>query len=163
MSNNSISVKQKTILAWLIPIAILLIVIIVAVVNLKNSIIDDNYFVTDGSKYVFTTEVDPSTIGDEEEDLAYKNLTVIHGVYHYSGNEITGLDIYYVYEDAIAAETAFDKFKEEADTLDSNKAVYQRGKYIVIEKDTPAYENYTTAEVRAEYERVNSEESEDDS
>lgn len=129
-------------------VVIAAIITAVILINRSNSINDD-YFVSDGSKYVITVDSEDLTLDDDETDYAPLKT---HLVYTYSGDEITGLKSYYEYENAEAASKAFDKLKEEAG--DDIEEVVLNGKYVVATAKADQYEGMTASDVKQQIEFI---------
>lgn len=120
-------------------------IIIVAVVLATRGGLNDDYFVSDGTKYVLTIESDDtSETSDESAPLK------THLVYTYEGDKITGMKSYYVYADANTAKAAYDAMKEaggeEAEGIELN------GKYIIMTAEEDVYKDLTTSDVKQQIE-----------
>ena len=125
------------------------VIVIVAVVFLSkggSKKIDDTFFVSDGSKYVLTLG---SEYIDTEEDFTPSKS---HMVYYYSGEKVTGLEMYYEYADAATAKKAYDILSADADANAEFKEVKLDGKYIVLVANSSDYEGMTTSEVKSQIE-----------
>ena len=141
-------------------IVLVIAIIITVVLVTNNNSLNDNYFVSDGTKYVLTVEADET---DEEDEYAPLKT---HLVYTYEGDAITGMKTYYVYADNASAQKAYDALKEavgeEANTMELN------GKYIIIAADEESYKDLKASDVKQQIEfmeslkNMNLEEGEDD-
>ena len=125
-------------------VVVVAIIIIAVVLGTRGGGLNDDYFVSDGTKYVLTIESD----GTEEDD-EYTPLKT-HLVYTYEGDKITSMKSYYVYADADTAKAAYDAMKEaggeEAEGIELN------GKYIIITAEEDVYKDLTTDDVKQQIE-----------
>lgn len=122
-------------------------VIVGAVIAARGTMIDEDYFVSDGTKIVLNMGGDMSAI-DDGEAVVEK----IHFVYYYNGDKITGADIYYLYADA-------DTAREVSDNLDLSMLGWvaskkTNGSYLVLKAAESQYEDLTPEAVRAMIENL---------
>ncbi|MBR2998592.1 hypothetical protein IKF34_02360 [Candidatus Saccharibacteria bacterium] len=144
------SQKNKSIIIGACVAVVVVIAIILAIVLInKNQGINDSYFVSDGTKYVLTMDMDQS---DPEGDPHTPIKT--HAVYFYKGNEITGLKNYLEYENHDQAKSAYEYAKENEG--DSYKEILVDGKYVVLVADESLYENTTAEDVKQQIEFIES-------
>lgn len=127
---------------------VVVVIIIVAIVLATTGAgrLNDSYFVSDDTKYVLTVESDDMVIDEDEE--AYAPLKT-HLVYAYSGDEITGLKVYYEYADNASAKAAYDYIissGEEAGEVEID------GKYVIITANAEEYEGLTASDVKQQVE-----------
>ncbi|MBR5647851.1 hypothetical protein IKW73_02870 [Candidatus Saccharibacteria bacterium] len=126
--------------------AIIIVIVAVCVLN-KGPVLNDDFFKSDGSKYVLTMETGNVDSSDEYTPLK------THIVYNYSGDSITGLKSYYEYSTTEAANTAYEAYKalteEEASSFAEVKV---DGKYLIITANKEDYENLSAAEVKEQIE-----------
>ncbi len=141
---------NKNLIIGICCLAVVALAAIVAVVLVSNSGLNDGYFVSDDTKYVFTLESDEKDLS-EDEDAPVKT----HIVYTYEGDKVTGLKSYYVYADADKAKTAFDKMKESAGEEESN-SIELNGKYIIITAEEDVYKDLTASDVKQQIEFMES-------
>ena len=118
--------------------------IVVAVVLATRNTLNDDYFVSDGSKYVITYD-DLESDGEGDQYRPVK----IHTVWTYKGDEITSLKMYYVYNNANDAKAAFDAMKEDGEEV---KGVELNGKYIIISAEEDTYKDTTASDVKQQIE-----------
>lgn len=106
------------------------------------AVIDESYFVSDGSKYVITVDDDTST-----DDNSSYGAVKTHMVFFYSGDTITGLTFYYEFADESVAASVYEEAKQspEVDNLDK---ISLHGKYIAAIADESEYAETTVAEVK---------------
>ena len=129
--------------------AVLVVVIIIVAVVLATgggNKLNDDYFVSDDTKYVLTIESDD--IDYEDSEAAYIPLKT-HLVYTYSGDEITGLKTYAEYADAAAAKAAFEAMKEAGEDV---TGVTIDGKYLIMTATEDQYEGMTASDVKQQIE-----------
>ena len=114
----------------------------------NNTEINDDYFVSDGTKYVLTIESDDPDL-DSDEIVAIRT----HFVYTYSGEKITGEKTYSEFKDADTAKRAYDSLEESSEDL-TNISV--NGKYIIVTAEPDEYEGMTASDVKAQIEFMES-------
>ena len=131
-------------------VVVVVVIIVAAVLAMGGNKINDDYFVSDGSKYVLT--VDSSEYDYDEEDAAYVPIKT-HLVYNYSGDEITGLKTYAEYADEAAAKTAYQAMKDAGEDL---TGVEINGKYLVQTATPDQYEGVTASDVKQQIELMES-------
>lgn len=128
-----------------------IVIAIVFIVRGSGPTLNDDYFKSDDTKYVYTIDADSLEVDDDEE--SYTPLKA-HVVYTYSGDEITGMKTYAEYADAATAEKAYAAMKE-ADADEAKKAEVN-GKYIVYTNDAEDYEGLTASDVKQQIEFMES-------
>ncbi|MBR3332188.1 hypothetical protein IKG28_00975 [Candidatus Saccharibacteria bacterium] len=138
--------------ASVIAIAIIAALIIVFAVT-RKPILNDNYFVSDGSKYVLT--VDFLANLDEGEEVDELAPIKSHAVYTYSGDTITGLKTYYEYKDAETAKSVYNAVKASEEESPAEK-IELDGKYIIMTMPASDYENATATQIKEEIDWYNS-------
>ncbi len=141
-------------------VAAVAVIVLVVVLIVVNSGLNDGYFKTDDSKYVFS--VDTSELmesSDENTDAPVK----IHEVFTHDGETITSHKYYYEYANADAAKNALDSEIENAG--ETFEKIEQDGKYIVLTLKEEDYKDLTASQVKDYYElfekRKESEEKDD--
>ncbi len=144
---NKAKKNNKNLIIGICVAAIVVIAIVVAVVLITRGAagpnqLGDSYFVSDGSKYVLTLET--------EEDEEYAPIKS-HMIYFYSGDEITGMKIYYEYADESAAKAALDYYKDNFSESDY-KDISVEGKYLVFTSNESDYEGLTASDVKQQIE-----------
>ena len=105
----------------------------------NNTEINDDYFVSDGTKYVLTIESDDSDL-DSDEIAAIRT----HFVYTYSGDKITGLKTYSEFKDAATAEKAYQEYEEFDEDMTN---IEVNGKYLIITAEPDEYEGMTVSDI----------------
>lgn len=141
--------KNPIITVCAVVVAVILLAVVVAILLFSsNKKIDDSYFVSDGTKYVFTTESNDLLGLDLGEYVPEKT----HLVYYYSGNKVTDLKYYYVYGDETTAKNAVEYIKEANQDAGVFKEVAANGKYVVITADPSLYEEMTAEDAQQQIE-----------
>ena len=126
-----------------ISIAAVIAIIIGIVVAIKaNPTINDDYFVSDGSKYVINMSMD-----DESSD---EGIVGMHIVYYYSGDTVTGAKSFYEFKDEATAKAAYDELKNASDEDTGSYSL--NGKYVVLAADDDTIKNLTVDEVKSQVE-----------
>ena len=125
------------------------IAIIITVVLINNNSLNDNYFVSDNTKYVLTIETDES---DNDEYAPLKT----HLVYTYDGDKVTGMKTYYVYGNNDSAKKAFDALKEAINNEEEAKSMELNDKYIIITASEESYKDLTASDVKQQIEFMES-------
>lgn len=129
-------------------VGICIAVLVVAVIGIAiffatrgTGAISDDYFKSDGTKYVLTMDGDAMGVSDDSSHAPVKTRQV----YFYSGDKITGVTLYLEFANESAAKSALEYFKqqdESASDLSTN------GKYIVVEMPESEYSDMTASEVK---------------
>lgn len=136
--------NKNMIIGCCAALVLIIAIIITIVLVVNNTGLNDNYFVSDGTKYVLTIETDET---DEEDEFAPLKT---HLVYTYEGDKVTGMKTYYVYADNASAQKAFDALKEavgeEANSMELN------GKYIIVTAEEESYKDLTASDVKQQIE-----------
>lgn len=125
------------------------IIVIIAVVAINNNRLGDSYFVSDGTKYVLSYEIDQNAVGNSDE-AQYTPLKV-HQVYTYSGDDITGLKNYYEYKDADSAKKAMDYLNS---VSEGKVTISMEGKYVIITATADQYEGLKASDVKQQVEAL---------
>ncbi len=128
-------------------VAVIIVIVVAIVLVMSGKQLNDSYFVSDGEKYVLTIDTDDTVIDDEDTEYAPGKT---HLVYYYSGDEITGMKVYYEYKDAETAKAALDEMKEEAGDELGDAEV--DGKYVIITAPADQYEDLTASDVKSQIE-----------
>lgn len=144
-SKKSKKDNKNLIIGCCAAFVLLVAIIITIVVVVNNNSLNDNYFVSDGSKYVLTIEADET---DEEDQYAPLKT---HQVFTYEGDKITGMKTYYVYADNDSAKAAFDALKEAIGDQEA-ALIEQNGKYVIITAEEESYKDLTTSDVKQQIE-----------
>lgn len=148
MANEAQPKKSNKILVTVIAAAAVIVgAIIVAVLLIvlnTNPVVPNNltedYFVSDSSKYVLTTEAES---GDRYGAMRS------HMVFQYSGDEIKSLVVYYEFADADAAKAALtDEISQEIKSSGA-KEVYIKDKYVVAVATEAEYANIKASEIKS--------------
>lgn len=141
MAEESKKNKKGLIIGICCGVVVVATIVVALVLVLNKKTINDDYFTSDGTKYVLTLEQNEVALEDEE----YAPIKT-HMVYYYSGDEVTGMTIYYEYLDEAAAKTAFEYIsKEEREGVKETKL---NGKYIEITSSEDQYSDMTSDEVK---------------
>ena len=131
-------------------VVVVVVIIVAAVLAMGGNKINDDYFKSDGSKYVLT--IDSSEYLYDEDEADYIPLKT-HLVYTYSDDEITGLKTYAEYADEAAAKAAYQAMNEAGEDLTGVEIV---GKYLVQTATPDQYEGVTASQVKQEIELMDS-------
>ena len=137
--------NKNLIIGCLAAVAVV-VAIIITVVVINNNSLNDNYFVSDGTKYVLTIEADASDESDQYAPLK------THLVYTYDGDKVTGMKTYYVYGDNDSAKKAFDALKDAINNEEEAKSMELNGKYIIITASEESYKDLTASDVKQQIE-----------
>ena len=125
-------------------VAIIVVVAIVIIARNGANTLNDDYFKSDGTKYVLTYETDSIDIDSEEGEEYIPTKT--HIVYTYSGDEITGMKSYAEFADAATAEKAYQQLKDSDEEEAKNAEL--KGKYIIFTNDKSEYEELTASQIK---------------
>ena len=125
---------------------IIIIIIVVCVVMAKKTSYNDDYFVSDGSKYVITYTQDDLELDESSEFAPVKS----HLVYYYSGDKITDMKAFYEFADEATAKLAYEAYKEAGEG--NFKEISQSSKYVIITANDSEYEDYTASDVKSQIE-----------
>lgn len=119
-------------------------IVVVAIVMMNKSKLNDSYFVSDGSKYVFTME----TTGERDETMPVKT----HVVYTYTDDTITGMKTYAEYANAGEAKKAYDLYVSSEGTPVEMSRYSLDGKYVILDADKSEYEDLKASDVKQQIE-----------
>lgn len=108
--------------------------------------IDDSYFVSDDTKYVFTLD---SGYFDTEDSEVAEGLVKIYIVCTYSGEKVTGMKYYVEYVDETAAKKAYGAAKDSGEDA-SDYAL--DGKYLIMTMPADQYEGLTPSDIKEQFE-----------
>jgi len=134
--------KNNNLMIWVFVTLFLLIVMAIAVIltlnGRSNPNTDENFFLSDATKYVVPSDtISPN--GDDDPIAAYD-------VYYHDGDKITAHKAYYEFVDRETAEGAFTNFKNIKD--DDIDTVELDGKYIVLVAKPSQYQSFTLEMVK---------------
>ena len=121
-------------------VAVALIAVIVVVVVMSSKKLDDSFFVSDDTKYVLTLS---SSDGIFSLDVDKYTPEKAHIVYFYSGDEITGVNVYYEYESDAVAKDAVEYFNGQDIVESEIEKIETDGKYVVVKATSEVYEGMT--------------------
>ncbi len=122
-------------------IVLLLIAVVTTLFFMNRVTYDDDYFVTDDTKIVLS--MDAKTTGFEDSKYV---PPITHVVYYYSGDEITGVKVFYEYKDNEVARKANEKISMDGKDWANSKAL--NGKYIIFSMNKDEYEGVTATDTR---------------
>ena len=134
---------NKNLLVAIIGVAAAAITVLVLVLVLGrgNGELNENWFKSDGSKLVLTIESDPAMVAENEQTPINSHL-----VYTYSGETVTGLKVYYQYENPVKAQAAYEILH------DSNNGQYKDvlidGRYVILVAVDSEYEHLKASDVK---------------
>ena len=148
--------KEKDNKNLIINTCIILIVIVAIIATaivmliIKGNTPSEEFFVSDGTKYVINLKGEESS---SEEDDDYQAQEV-HIVYYYSGEDITGIKTYYEYSTEAKAMAAFNYYtevlSEDYDNIEIND------KYVILTSNESDYKNKTTYDVEQQIKFIES-------
>ncbi|MBR3132376.1 hypothetical protein IKG33_03135 [Candidatus Saccharibacteria bacterium] len=145
---------KKNIIIGICVLAIVVVALVVTFILMSRrgglGGLNDAFFTSDGTKYVLTLDGSKMVFDDE----AYAPVKT-HTVYYYSGDKITGKEVYYEYEDEEAAKTAATYYKNINDN-EYYKEIKSDGKYVIMVANESLYENSTTTDVKEYIESIQS-------
>ena len=117
------------------------VLVLVLVLGRGGGELNENWFKSDGYKLVLTIESDPTMVAENEQTPINSHL-----VYTYSGETVTGLKVYYQYENPVKAKTAYETL------YDSNNGQYKDvlldGRYVVLVAVDSEYEHLKASDVK---------------
>ncbi len=132
--------KRNVIVFLIIAVMILAIVTIMAIIT--NGELNDSFFVSDGTKYVLNADT------ESEELEKYKNVPVkSHAVYYYRGDTVTGMEMYFEFENKSAAEEVFADYQEIFADTEKYAEVKLNKKYIIIVAAENEYKDLNATEI----------------
>lgn len=145
---------NKTIIGIIcgVVVAAIAVVVVLVIIN-KNKVPGDDYFVTDDTKIVINdTSISENSIFGS---------TSYHQVYKYSGDTITDLTTYYVYESEDDAKEALETIFKGVFGFENARV---EGKNVIVVADKSDYEYTSTDTVRriAEYAELGNKEREEE-
>jgi hypothetical protein len=124
--------------------AVALIIVIIVAISASNSFyesIDDDYFVSDGSKLVLTL---PKKTASFETSEYEPDIT--HVVYYYSGDDITSARVFFAYNSEEEAREADKNIKsDDKDWMTGRKL---NGKYIIFNTNSDFISGLTASFVK---------------
>ncbi|MBR0465297.1 hypothetical protein IJJ02_00700 [Candidatus Saccharibacteria bacterium] len=137
---------NKNLIIGICAAIVAVVIIVIVVLAVRGGGLGDDYFVSDGTKYVLTIESD-----DIEDNNEFTPLKT-HLVYTYDGDKVTSMKSYYVYADADAAKAAFDAMQEAGG--EEAKGMELNGKYIIMTAEEDVYKDLTTSDVKKQIEFI---------
>ena len=146
MTNESKRTKNPIVAICAIVVAVILLVVVAILLFSGNKKLDDSFFVSDGSKYVYTTNTDDMLGLDFGEYTPEK----IHLIYFYSGDKVTDLRVYYEFKDEEAAKSAAEYIKGANDG--ALKSLTTNGKYVIVSTDEALQEGMTAEDAKQQVE-----------
>ena len=138
--------KKRKLITIICAVAAAIVIAIITAVVLLNNQLNDNFFVSDGSKYVFSMDQDEILGLDFEEYEPEK----VHLAYFYSDGKVTDVKLYYAYENGDMARKAAEYIKGLNDI--NVKEVTVSGKYVVVTAKETLYEDMTDEDARQQVE-----------
>lgn len=132
--------KKKNMIITLAVVVVTVVAIVIGVIVSQEPALDDDYFVSDETKLVMSLNRDVAAF----EEGTYEP-EVTHLVYYYTGDEVTGMRIYFEYFTEAEAEVAFNNISMK----DKNFATTKRrnGRYVVFDAVRARYEGMTVEQV----------------
>ena len=95
-------------------------------------------------------DLDNLELYSDDTKIVFNFNDIYQIVYYYSGNEITGLEWYYNYEDRTTASYAIASIKAGLNDTDV-ESVTQNGKYVVVKFKESEYEGLTLEQVKTTF------------
>ena len=145
--------KNQGLILALCAAIIVIVIVVVAIIAIKtngnNGLVglNDSYFVSDGAKYVLDINMEEIYL---EEGLP--TPTKCYLVYNYSGDEITGLKTYYLYDNLETAETAYEYL------LQNDTSYYDSinldGNYVILTHPSSDYDGTTASDIKLQVELI---------
>ena len=129
--------------------AVALIVVVIALANFKLRVpeeINDDYFVSDGSKIVVSLNDEMASFVDEEIEPS-----ITHIVYYYSGDKINNRKYFFVYNDEEEASMASEEIGDDYEWASSKEL---NGKYLIFQDDSDSYKGMSVKELKSAIERM---------
>lgn len=145
MANKAKKDNKNLIIGICAAVVVVVVIVIAVVLATRGTKLNDDYFVSDDTKYVLTVETGDLYTDDDDSDEVVPVKT--HLVYTYSGDEITGLKAYYEFADDAAAKTAYDQYVE-ADLSNEYASIELDGKYVILTANASEYEDLTADDVK---------------
>ncbi|MBQ3353165.1 hypothetical protein IJG89_02365 [Candidatus Saccharibacteria bacterium] len=140
--------NNKGLIIGVCAAVVAIIAIIVGIVLANNHpVLNDDYFVSDDTKYVISMDGDEITADDEYSPVK------THMVYFYSGDEITGLKMYYEFADEATAKAAYETYRDELPAEYTD--IYVDGKYLVLTANASQYEGTSADDIKQTVEFLN--------
>ena len=138
--------NRNNLIITIVMVVVAVVAIIIGAILGRQPEISDDYFVSDDTKLVLSLG---SAVADFETDY---EPPMTHLVYDYSGDNITGMRIYFAYDNDDDAKEAFSHIT----VADKDWAITKRlsGKYIVFEVVKSKYDGLTTTEMRQNIESM---------
>lgn len=140
--------NNKGLIIGICAAVVAVIAIVVGIVLANNHpALNDDYFVSDDTKYVISMDGDEITADDEYSPVK------THMVYFYSGDEITGLKMYYEFADEATAKAAYETYR--AELPDEYTDIAVDGKYLILTADASQYEGTSADDIKQTVEFLN--------
>lgn len=142
---NNTTLIRAAIITLSIVALVALVALVVFIKHRQPLVLDDKYFVSDGSKLVLSN--------DSDGTINYADARKQYTVFFYSGQKIKGMKVFYEYDSTDSATTAKEKnaeiFKDE-----EIKSVEVKGKYIVVTSAPKAYTALTVDNIKNIIKRI---------
>ena len=133
--------KALTLGIGLVAVVVAVIIIVMTLTN--NNSLNDSFFVSDNTKYVFTLD------GDEiSSDEGVPAPTKGYIVYFYEGDKITDMKAYYKFTNSDNAQKMQEYYQENG--TDNYKSIVRNGEYIILTANPSEYNDLTASEVKAQ-------------
>ena len=133
--------NKNVIIGICAAVALVVVVIVTVVLVMNSNTLNDSYFVSDNTKYVFTLE-------SNESDYSEGEIAPVktHLVYTYEGDKITSMKSYSQYADEATAKKAFDAMKEAGG--EEAEDIELKGKYVIATAKEDTYKDLTASSVK---------------
>ena len=130
-------------------VAAIVLVVVIAVVVMTKKGIDESFFVSDDTKYVLSLDVNNAMMDIDTDEYVPEKAYLI---YFYSGDEVTGLKMYYKYADNATAKKAAETLNGQKSESDEIEKVEADGDYVIITAGKTTYEGMTAEDAKQQVE-----------
>jgi hypothetical protein len=121
-------------------VAIIAIIVVAAAIALRSQAITDDFFVSDGAKYVLNIPADENEQG----------AVATHVVYYYKDNTVTGAEYYYEFKDKELAKSFYELMSELISADEDGISKYKlNGKYVIMVADEGEYADMSASDVKS--------------
>lgn len=133
----------KTLYNVLIVVALVAVVVTLIVINNNNSKLElnDEYFVSNDSKYVVAMDADFSNYETSEYEPP-----VTYMIYYITGDRVSDIKLFYEYLDEEEAKTAYENISMDDKDWASGKSL--NGKYVILQFKEDEFNGITAEEAK---------------
>ena len=133
--------KRKYLVISLAAVAVVAVAIVVGIVSSSGPVLNDDYFVSDGTKLVMSLTPEMAAFEDDANEP-----DVTHIVYYYNDGKVTDAKVYYEYRTEDLARTAYSNIDMKNRDWTTTRRL--SGKYIVFNALKAKYDGMTTEQVQ---------------